>query len=410
MLMELLPRHLEPWARELLEVTPILVIEGARQVGKSTLASMLSAHNARFTTMDDELTRTFAQDDPQGFLASAGDRRLVIDEIQRCPELILPLKAAVDRNRAPGQFVVTGSANLLRLPGAEDSLAGRAMTIRLHPFTQGELGQAIDDWLTRLMGGQLDSTGQPDRSRLIERLVRGGYPAVQEVGARVRRAWHRDYAERLVERDSADLGRAQLPTLRKLLGLVCATPGGELVVERLADSLGVTRPTVVRYLEILEALFLVQRIPSWSRNLSSRQVGRSKIYPSDPGLAASLTQLTVDHLTTPHGSDHLGPLVETFVVTELVRQQAWSATPYTLAHYRDRNGAEVDIVIETPKGVIGVEVKSTSSARSDHFKHLVGLRERLGREFLAGVVLSLGPPRQVGDRLHALPISSLWAN
>lgn len=407
--MELLDRHLLPWARVLLEVTPILVIEGARQVGKSTLARMLSQGDVLFTTMDDDLTRAFAQDDPHGFLVSAGPRRLVIDEIQRCPELVLPLKAAVDRDRTPGRFIITGSANLLRVPEAKDSLAGRAMTIRVHPFSQGELGKVSDDWVTRIQEGRIDSDDPPpERGQLVERMVRGGYPAVQGVSARIRSAWHADYVDRLIERDSTDLGATQLPTLRKLLGLVVAAPGGEVVVERMADALGVARGTVTRYLDILEGLFLIHRIPSWSRNLTTRQVGRTKIYPSDPGLAASLSHLTVDHLATPHGADHLGPLAETFVVNELMRQQGWSATTFTLSHYRDRNGAEVDIVIETPNGVIGVEVKSTSTARPDHFKHLIGLRERLGNEFLAGVVLSLGSARPAGDRLHALPISSLW--
>ncbi|MDO5533122.1 MAG: ATP-binding protein [Propionibacteriaceae bacterium] len=406
--MELVERHLTSWARELLDATPVLVIEGARQVGKSTLAAMLSPESAVLTTMDDELTRTFASDDPAGFLASAGDRRLVVDEIQRCPELILPLKAAVDRDRTPGRFILTGSANLLRLPGAEDSLAGRAMTIRVHPFTQGELAGHRDDWVTALTSGPMPATVAPERDEVIDRITRGGYPPVQTLSGRVRTAWLDDYADRLLERDSADLGPTQLPVLRNLLRIITAAPGGEIVWERLADALGVARATVSRHLDILEGLFLVERLPSWSRNLTNRQVGRTKAYVSDTGLAAALSRLAPEHLRAPHGADHLGPLLENFVVIELLRQQGWSSTPYTLSHYRDRNGAEVDVIIETPRGVIGVEVKSTSTARSDHFKHLISLRERLGPEFVAGVVLSLGSSRTVGDRLHALPVSSLW--
>ncbi len=409
--MDLLVRHLAAWAEDVIAVSPILVIEGARQVGKSTLAAMVSGSAAVFTTMDDDVTRGFAKDDPSGFLSSSEDRLLVIDEIQRCPELILPLKAAVDRDRTAGRFILTGSANLLRLPGAEDSLAGRAMTIRLHPFTQGERLSRRDDWVTSVLTGPAFAPSQESRRDLVSSIVRGGYPPVQTMSDRLRTAWLTDYANRLVERDSADLGPAQLPVLRRLLNLLAATPGGELVFDRFADSLGIARATAARYLDLLEGLFLTHRLPSWSRNLTSRQVARPKCYLGDTGLAAALTGLTVDHLSAPHGSDHLGPLVENFVVSELVRQRGWSQTAYELSHYRDRNGAEVDLIVETPDGVLAVEVKSAGAARSDHFKHLAGLRQRLGEEFLAGVVLTLGTQaRQAGDRLYEVPVASLWGS
>lgn len=408
MRVQILPRHLAPWAGELLEVSPVLVIEGARQVGKSTLAAMLSDRESVFATMDDDLTRGFARDDPQGFLRSGGACRLIIDEAQRCPELILPLKAEVDRDRRPGRFVLTGSANLLKMPGAEDSLAGRAMTVRLHPFSQGEVLERPDDWVSALLRDTSTRPSGTDRADVVRRLVRGGYPTVQAMGAKVARAWFDDYLKRLIERDSADIGPAQIPTLRKLLSLVSAAPGAELVLERLADSLGIARGTVARYLDILDALFLIHRLPAWSRNLTSRQVGRPKVYLTDAAIASTLTRATAEQLLTPHGSDYLGPLVENFVVCELLRQQTWSTTPFELSHYRDRNGAEVDIIVETPQGVIAVEVKTASTARTDHFKHLVGVRDRLKSEFLLGVVFTLGEGGVAGDRLLSMPVSSLW--
>lgn len=407
--MMLVARHLRNWAEELLEVSPVLVIEGARQVGKSTLAMMLSGGPVTAVTMDDAVTRALAVDDPQRLLRSAGSGRLIVDEIQRCPELVLPLKAEVDRDRRPGRFVLTGSANLLRIPGAEDSLAGRAMTVRVHPFTQGELQGTPDDWVTGVLAGAFEGLGPVEREDVVERVVRGGYPPVQEMTSRVRAAWLQDYANRLVERDSMDLGRAQLPILRRLLSLLAAAVGGEVVLERLAEALGVNRDTVGRYLDLLEGLFLVARLPSWSRNLTSRQIRRPKAYLTDTGLVAVLAGLGEAHLASPQGLDHLGPLLENFVVNELARQRQWSTTRFEMAHYRDRNGAEVDIIIESPQGIVGIEVKAASAARPAHFKHLMALRDRLGGEFLAGIVLSCGGAQRAGDRLLALPFSSLWA-
>lgn len=171
--MEVLPRHIAPWTEELLSVSPVVVIEGARQVGKSTLASLLSSPSATYVTMDDDDILLVAQDDPVGLLRSAGSHRLVIDEIQRCPELILPLKAEVDRDRRPGRFVPTGSANLLRVPGAQDSLAGRAMTIRLHGFSQGELTQEADDWVATVTAGGLGPIPALSRGDLVNPDHRG---------------------------------------------------------------------------------------------------------------------------------------------------------------------------------------------------------------------------------------------
>ena len=386
----------------------MVVIEGARQVGKSTLASMIGDDDTVFVTLDDDVTRAFARDDPVGFLSLAGTGRLVIDEVQRCPELILPLKAVVDRDRRPGRFVLTGSANLLRVPGAEDSLAGRAITVRLHPFSQGELCERREDWVTWLLNSARSTASSADRADIINRAVLGGYPVVQHLTSRLRTAWFKDYANRLVERDVTDIGEVQTHVLRKLLLLLAASPGAELVQDRLAQELGVARGTVVRYLELLESLFLIHRLPAWSRNLTKRQIQRAKVFLTDTGLNAALAGLSAEHLATIHGADHLGPLLEEFVVCELLRQQGWSSTEYQLSHYRDRHGGEIDIIVETPAGVVAVEVKSATVAAPHHFKHLKGLRDRLGDEFLAGVVLTTGMGQRAGDRLEALPLSTLW--
>ena len=214
--MQLVQRNLAPWAREILAASPVLVIEGARQTGKSTLVTMLGEDTSTYVTLDDEVTREFARKDPAGLLRSAGQGRLVIDEIQRCPELILPLKMEVDQDRRAGRFILTGSANLLRVPGAEDSLAGRAMTLRLHPFSQGELAGHVDDWVGQVLSGAWRSvratgTGQEERAEIIARVTRGGYPPIQEMSVKLRQGWITDYTNRLIERDSRELGSTQIP-------------------------------------------------------------------------------------------------------------------------------------------------------------------------------------------------------
>ncbi|MDO5067707.1 MAG: ATP-binding protein [Propionibacteriaceae bacterium] len=406
--MELVPRHLSERLVELLQFSPVVVVEGARQVGKSTLAAMLAdAGDAMQVTMDDPLARQLAREDPVGFLQQAGERRIIIDEVQRTPELVLPLKYIVDVDPRPGRFILTGSANLLRVPGAEDSLAGRALTLRLHPFSQGEMEQRRDDWVTFVTGvSELPPVG--DRVELVQRVAKGGYPRVQQLSESSRQIWLRDYVDRLLERDSADLGTLQVPVLRRLLGLIMSSAGGELVQERFAEALGISRPTVRRYLDILESLFLVRLIPAWSRSLTRRQVGRPKIQVTDSGLAAAHLGLGAEHLSTMSGAEHFGMLLECFVVNELLRQQGWSATTFELSHYRDRHGGEVDLIIETPMGIIAVEVKAAISPTQAHFKHLITLRERLGDEFLAGVVLNSATSARAGDRLWALPVASLW--
>lgn len=409
--MEILPRHLRHLVNELLDVTPVLVVEGARQTGKSTLAHQFASDAAAtVVTLDDPQIRAFAERDPAGLLQTAGSGRLIIDEVQRMPSLMLPLKLAVDLDRRPGRFILTGSANLLRVPGSEDSLAGRALTLRLHPFSQGEIEGNDEDWVTKVLLDPREVMGpQPDRADVIARMVRGGYPTVQALSDRARALWLTGYTDRLLERDSASLGTLQVPVLRRLFALVAAAPGGELVLERFAESLGISRSTVQRYLDILEALFVITILPQWSRSLTSRQTRRSKCYVTDSGLLAAVNKLTAENLSSPHGANHLGGVVETFVVNELRRQQGWSETPFELSHFRDRNGAEVDIIIETDRGVLAIEVKAASTAQNRDFKHLAFLRDRLGDEFLAGVVLHLGAAGPVGNRLWTMPVTSLWA-
>ena len=419
-LLTLRPRQLFETARQMLEYSPVVTIQGARQVGKSTLASMLVAgRDHRVVTLDDVDVIDAARADPVSFVRSAGDGILVIDEVQRLPELTLAIKAAVDRDRRPGRFILTGSADLGQVSGTKDSLAGRSLNLRLHPFTQGEwegLDGAEDlvsavavhadepDWFRSLRTGET-------RLGLANRICRGGYPPVAGMPERIREAWFASYIDALLREDATRGLRVDgVSRLRSLLTLLAANQAGELVKARLASESGVPSSTVSNLLDLLSSLFIVETLPPWTPNLTTREVGRHKAYVTDSGLAASLTRLRPSQLADPLHGKLLGPLLEGFVVSELVRQSGWSATRSQLFHYRSRS-AEVDLVLELDDGsVMAFEVKASATASTRMFAGLRELRDLLGHRFLAGVVLNTADHGLVhAERLYALPVQSLWA-
>lgn len=412
--MELIPRHLLGFARDALETFPVVVVQGARQVGKSTFAGVLaSARSARELTLDDRATADAAHNDPQAFVDQFPGQTLVIDEVQREPELLLAIKAAVDRDRTPGRFVLTGSSDLLRLERTPDSLAGRAVTLRLRGLSQGEIAGGPDDFVARLVAGDdLSSTTTTwQRRDYAQALAAGGYPEMLRLSGRLRRAWLDSYLERIIQRDARDvLATTQPERLRSLLRLVGANQAGELVKARLAAQAHIPASSITSYLDVLSTLFLVDLLPPWTPNLTRREIGRPKAMVADPALAMRLTGLTGEQLTELTGADHLGGLLEGFVVSELLKQQTWSDVDYGLFHYRDRNGLEVDVTIELGDGSIyGLEVKASQTIKSDHFTGLKVLQERAGRRFRGGIVLGTTQhPVQHGPGLWGLPISALW--
>lgn len=410
--MELLPRNAEPLLMEALADTPVVVLQGARQCGKSTLAQQVANRAAATVlTMDDAPTRNAASLDPQSFVESLGAGLTVIDEIQRVPSLILPIKASVDRDRRPGRFLLTGSADLLRAPGAEDSLAGRAQTIRLHPLSQGELAQRQDDFVTAWLRGiprgwETDTT----RTDLISAICSGGMPEAHRRQGRRRAGWLRDYLDRLLRRDATEITRVSPELLRRTMDLLAAQQSSEFVAAHLARFLGGSESSAVTYVDKLRALYLVESIPAWSRSRTQRTVRKPKVIVADSGLAAELAGLDEELLMSPTGAVHLGGALEGFVAGELARQQTWSQTDYTLSHFRESGGAEVDLIVELRGGkVLGIEVKATSSPGRQHASGLVRLKDRLGADFLGGVVLYTGTRSfSMGEGIWAVPVPALW--
>lgn len=411
----MLPRHARSLVEQTLADTPVVVIQGARQVGKSTLArQVLQGRPGTVLSLDDAAVLAAAQADPDGFVRQAGGL-LVIDEVQRAPQLLRSLKAAVDQDRRPGRFLVTGSADLLGLPGAQESLAGRAETVALYGLSQGELRGAPGGLVDALMTGDLAALSTPeplDRSEYMEIICAGSYPEPLARSGRRRAAWFDNYLARVLSRDAAEVSRLQhLDRLPVLLALLSANSSGELVRSRLAQASGIPASSLDAYLRVLDSLHLIHTMPAWGRNLTSRVTDRPKVALLDTGLAARLANVTPAALAPGVTSEVAGGLTESFVAGELRRQLAGAASTPVLSHFRDRNGLEVDLVLADGQGgVSGIEVKASLTVRAGDFRGLVALRDRLGPSFRSGVLLHTGPHvLPFGDRLTALPLSALWA-
>ena len=409
----LLPRRTVSVGRELLSAFPAVVIQGARQVGKSTLARQLvEDHPAVVVTLDDRRTRDAAVADEAAFVEQCLDGVLVIDEVQREPELLLAIKASIDRDRRPGRFLLTGSADLLTVKGRSDSLAGRAATLRLRGLSQGELAGHPEDFVAWLLAGT-----PPQRfatrwthADYAAAMARGGYPDVRGLSKRLRHAWLDSYLDRVLERDATLLPSGGQPRrLRSIMSLLAANQAGELVKARLADGADIPRNTITAYLDVLRSVYLVDELPPWTANLTRREIGRPKAFLGDSALALRLNRQTEQQLL-PLTSDSIGGLFEAFVASELLKQRSWSDHDYQLFHFRDRDGAEVDLILELDDGrVLGIEVKASSTYRSEHFAGLKFLKDRLGDRFVAGVVVGMADTGyQYADRLYGLPAAALW--
>lgn len=406
-------RSLAPLVLESLADSPVVFLGGARQTGKSTLVRSLAerAHPARYLTLDDLGVLASAKGDPQGFVDGL-EGPVILDEIQRAPELFLPLKAAVDRDRRPGRFLLTGSASATVLPELARALAGRVELLTLWPLSQGELEGARESFVDALFAAARPPArfAPLERGDLRERVLRGGYPEPQaRPRAERRRAWVESYIATIVERDIRDIaevdGLVQLP---RLLSLLASRTASLLNYAELSRAMGLPQTTLKRYLALLEATFLVRRLPSWSANLGKRLVKAPKLFFNDAGLAAGL--LAADAARLDSDGALRGALLETFVLGELTRQASWSQTRPRLHHFRTDAGAEVDFVLEDASGrCAGVEVKAAASVSPADFKGLRFLAQALGGRFARGVVLYAG--REVvpfGPELHAYPIEALW--
>lgn len=408
-------RHIFPLLVDALADTPVVLLNGARQTGKSTLAQSLAASNDyRYLTLDDRVALAAAKDDPAGFVAGLSGA-VILDEVQRAPEIFLPIKAEVDRDRKPGRFLLTGSANVLLLSRIADSLAGRMEILSLWPLSSAEIAGSPSfnraDWL---FDGEIQAWAIPacDREQLVMTLLSGGFPdAAGRSSQRRRAAWFESYLQAILQRDVRDLANLeQLTEIPNLLQLLAARSAGLLNFAEVSRTSRLSQSTLKRYFTMLETLFLVVRLPSWERNQGKRMVKAPKVFLPDCGLLAHLAGLPQDTLVA--GSVLPGGLVETYVLGELLKHLSFSESGLTLYHYRTQTNIEIDFILENRLGKLtGIEVKASSSVDGKDFKALRHLKETEPQSFQRGIVLYAG--REVvafGADMFAVPLSVWWAS
>ncbi|WP_019818382.1 ATP-binding protein [Saccharomonospora saliphila] len=408
---ELIPRKAEAVVSEALGDTRVILLNGARQAGKSTLTRLVSQRVDQVVhrLLDDPATRDSAEYDPTGFVEHSG--LMVIDEIQLAPGLLGPIKLTVDLDPRPGQFLLTGSSRVLALRSLPDALPGRMEIIELWPLSQGEISGGPDAFVDAAFthGPALEHTSSLRRRDYVERAVVGGFPEAVRRRPRRRAAFFDSYLSTLIERDVLELTDIERRRdVFALLSLLAGRAAGLLVPGALAGESGIPRTTVVRYLDLLSSVFLVKRIPAWSSGHTQRAVRTPKLAFVDTGIACHLLGQDAGQLAEPGGAS--GAMLENLVTMELARQLTWSQQRGTLYHYRTKDKVEVDVLVETPDGrVIAVEVKAGATVRSEDVRGLRHLAARLGDRFVAGYVLYTGAHTlPFGERIRALPIEALW--
>jgi predicted AAA+ superfamily ATPase len=404
-------RNITPNLLAALADRPVVVLHGARQTGKSWLAQQISAqqHPATYLTLDDPAVLT-ATGDPAGFVQTLRED-VVIDEAQRAPQLFVAIKASVDRDRRPGHFLLTGSANIWLVPRLSESLAGRMEILTLWPLSQGEIEGTREGFIDAVFADHpLRLTRiSVDRHDIVRRILAGGYPEASGLSQARRARWFASYVTSILQRDVRELAQRieRLAEMPRLLTALAGRTATLLNTAELSRASGIPERTLHRYLTLLEATFLILRIPAWTASLRKRLLKTPKIVTVDTGLAAYLQNVDARRLGTEPAL--LGPLLETFAITELIKQQSWSSTQPEVGHFRTAHGEEVDVVLDARGRLVGIEVKAAASVSEADFRGLRAVAAATGRRFHRGILLYLGDTAvAVSPQLYALPLPALW--
>ncbi|MCX7114738.1 MAG: DUF4143 domain-containing protein [Gammaproteobacteria bacterium] len=412
-------RRLEPLLIEFLNEFRVIYLTGPRQAGKSTLVRSVAALTGMdYLTLDNQAILAAAQNDPHGFIQSIGDRKVVLDEFQYAPQLILAIKEASDAlsPQDKGKFILTGSADIFRSAKTQEALPGHMARLELYPLAQSELHPASNNIIDYLIVGNFQSQKTPlmTREALAGIILQGGYPEVQTKSPRAKQMWFRSYLEGRLWKDFETLYAARGDYHSRLAALVpylAGLSGNLLKYAHVANDLGLDDKVVRAYTEILDLMFIVKRLPAYLKNKAKRLATTlAKLHMVDTGLACFLLGLhTEDQVLMSH---YYGGLLENFLVMECFKQATWSKTCVELYHFRDTRQKEVDLVLEQPNGqIIGIEIKASSSVNSADFNGLVSLAECSGHRFDRGVLFYSGQnilPFKIGERIfYALPIASL---
>ena len=405
----LFKRHAAGQVAAALKDTPVVMINGPRQCGKTTLARGFAGKGRAYLTMDDDTVLEAARSDPAGLVR--GLDCAIIDEVQRAPELLRAIKRAVDDDRRPGRFLLTGSANVLTLPHVSESLAGRMEVISLLPLSMTEVRGAKPAFLKSAFEGRVATAPETVvGDDLVDAVATGGYPGMLQRRDRKRRqAWARDYVKAIVRRDVRDIADVErLDRLPRLLQVLAHYSGRLVNFAQAGGRIALDDKTTRKYVTILEQLFLVRRVEPWFRNHLKRMIKTSRLHFLDSGLLAAVIGATPERIAGDRAL--LGPLLETFVFSEILKQAGWLDKACMLYHYRDKDQDEVDIVTQNNSGeLVGIEVKASATVSASDFRGLKKLAGACGKDFKLGVVLYDGDATvPFGDRLFAAPVSCLW--
>ncbi len=389
--------------------TRVVLMSGPRQSGKTTLATTIANKDMPILSLDDPTLLDVASSDPVGFLR--GIDRAVIDEVQRAPSLLLVIKSLVDRDTRPGRFLLTGPANLMMLPKVADSLAGRMEVVRLLPLSQAEIRGGQGRFLDDAFSGKSPSVGEPVLGAdLVELVLAGGYPEVLERRSwRRRQDWYDHYVDGIIQRDIGEFAQVgQLAQMPKLLNVLAEHAGQLVNYSGIGAGLGMNHVTTQKYTKVFESLYLIHSLQSWHSNRLKRLIKSPKLHFLDSGLLAALKGLTLER--TAKDRTAFGAPLETFVVGEILKIASWSDERCSFSHFRDKDGYEVDLVMENRRGeIVGIEVKASATVLSADFSGLRKLAAACGNNFVHGIVLyDSDQVVPFGENLSAMPLASLW--
>lgn len=395
---------------EAMNTRRVLLLSGARQCGKTTLAKELVNDDTEYRTLDDITLRKAAENDPHGFVKH-NKKTLIIDEVQRVPDLLPAIKKVVDENTCSGQYLLTGSTNIQSLPEVQESLAGRITKLRLRPLTQGEQVKSSPKFLEKAFLGTLEQPNNHyDKDALIEMAITGGYPEAILLEGRKRKRWHTDYIDAILERDLRDITRIhRLDQMQELIRILAAWSSKFMNTTQIGSTLSLKSQSLNSYINALEALYLIERVKPWIKTDYDRVGKQDKLFMTDSGLMASLLNWNIDQIR--FDTDRSGKLIETFAFNEIISQINANDDLYKLWHYRDRQQREIDFIIEDENGAtIGIEIKSGTNIGANDFKHLKWFKENMAKDkSFKGIILYSGEHiASFGEDMTAVPFGSLW--
>jgi len=403
--------------KEALTTRRVILLSGPRQCGKSTLAASFSFAPNIYRTLDNITMLEAAHMAPHDFVAH-GDELMIIDEIQRCPKLLSAIKLDVDVNQHMGRFLLTGSANIQSLPAVQESLAGRVRHLRLRPLAMGEIEQMTPLFLEKIFSkdfatgnARVDSKSPSLKDYYVASALKGGYPEPLRLKkSKSRHDWHQDYLTSLIQKDLKEIANLKRSdALFELLEILAAWSSRFIDFSAIGSGLSITQPTMQVYINALEMLYLVERIPAWTKTVYDRVGKKDKLFMTDTGMMGHLLKWT--HEKVMFDGTKSGILLETFVFTQLMALIDASVDKYTLYHYRDKDKREIDFILENEDGAIAaIEVKAGTSISKKSFQHMRWFKDNLAqeRDFI-GIILYTGTESlSFGDNCWALPIDSLW--